>query len=198
MHADNCSGQNKNRWVLQYLAWRACCGMDATARISFMIAGHTRSYCDGGFGLVKRNLRSKEVHTPAQMVEVVRTCAASGGIKPVVPSQVAWYDWKAFLELYFDKGCPAILSHQIFSFSAETPGTVLMRTSSASHVSIERELARAFNPPMTTEDWHNSVLQLDEFRQVPSGIPETRMTYLKEKVFPQARGTRQEEFTTPL
>ena len=28
LHADNCSGQNKNRYVMQYLAWRVMVGLN--------------------------------------------------------------------------------------------------------------------------------------------------------------------------
>lgn len=41
LHADNCVGQNKNRTVIGYLAWR---GLNPAITLSFMQVGHTRCY----------------------------------------------------------------------------------------------------------------------------------------------------------
>ena len=54
LHADNCSGQNKNRSVIGYLAWRCMVGLHEEIQLSFMIAGHTRCLVDGCFGLIKQ------------------------------------------------------------------------------------------------------------------------------------------------
>ena len=40
LHADNCSGQNKNRHVMQYLAWRVLSGLNKSITLSFLIVGH--------------------------------------------------------------------------------------------------------------------------------------------------------------
>lgn len=37
LHADNCSGQNKNCYVMQYLTWRVL----KKITLSFLIVGHT-------------------------------------------------------------------------------------------------------------------------------------------------------------
>ena len=47
-HADNCSGQNKNRFVMQYLAWRVMTGLNQRIEISFMMVGHTKFAPDYG------------------------------------------------------------------------------------------------------------------------------------------------------
>ena len=40
-HAKNCSGQNKNRYVMQYLAWRVLVGLNKKITLS-LIVGHIR------------------------------------------------------------------------------------------------------------------------------------------------------------
>jgi hypothetical protein len=40
IHADNCSGQNKNNAMIQYLAWRVMNGLHVQIKYCFMIAGH--------------------------------------------------------------------------------------------------------------------------------------------------------------
>ena len=42
LHADNCGGQNKNKTVLAYLAWRCIVGLHRQITFSFMITGLTR------------------------------------------------------------------------------------------------------------------------------------------------------------
>eukprot|EP00117_Sycon_ciliatum_P015516 scpid43064/ scgid15324/ len=57
LHADNCAGQNKNRTVMAYLAWRCITGLHQRISLSFMITGHTRCLVDGLFGLLKQKYR---------------------------------------------------------------------------------------------------------------------------------------------
>ena len=41
LNADNCAGQNKNNAMMWYLAWRVTSGLNASASITFLHAGHT-------------------------------------------------------------------------------------------------------------------------------------------------------------
>ena len=61
LHCDNCSGQNKNRIVLQYCAWRVAVGLHKSITLNFLIAGHTKFAPDWCFGLVKRAFRRHAV-----------------------------------------------------------------------------------------------------------------------------------------
>ena len=61
IHADNCSGQNKNNAMIQYLAWRVLTGRHKRITYSFMVAGHTKFSPDGFFGLFKLKLKNSEV-----------------------------------------------------------------------------------------------------------------------------------------
>ena len=55
LHADNCVGQNKNRFVMYYLMWRVMAGLQLhdEATISFLPVGHTKFAPDWCFGLMK-------------------------------------------------------------------------------------------------------------------------------------------------
>lgn len=77
LHADNCSGQNKNRYVLWCLTWRVLVGLDDRIDRYFLIAGHTQNVCDGAFGHVKRRFRKSDVHVPAEMNEVIEKSSES-------------------------------------------------------------------------------------------------------------------------
>jgi len=53
LHADNCSGQNKNQYMMQYLAWRVL-SQKHKITLSFLPVGHTKFFPDAGFGMLKR------------------------------------------------------------------------------------------------------------------------------------------------
>ena len=51
LHADNCCGQNKNRYLMGYLMWRVLTGLHREIKISFLPVGHTKFASDWCFGL---------------------------------------------------------------------------------------------------------------------------------------------------
>ena len=71
LHADNCTGQNKNRFVMHYLAWRVMVGLNDSIDYHFMVVGHTKNHCDAYFGLIKREMKKQDVWTPKDMMAVV-------------------------------------------------------------------------------------------------------------------------------
>lgn len=42
LHADNCSGQNKNKYMMQYLMWCTMTGLHTEVKISFLPVGQTK------------------------------------------------------------------------------------------------------------------------------------------------------------
>ena len=50
-HADNCCGQNKNRYLMAYFMWRILVGLHEDIKISFLPVGHTKFAPDWCFGL---------------------------------------------------------------------------------------------------------------------------------------------------
>lgn len=63
LHCDNCSGQNKNNFMLWYLAWRVGHKLHDKIEIHFLIAGHTKFSPDCGFGLIKQAYMKTRVNT---------------------------------------------------------------------------------------------------------------------------------------
>ena len=61
LHADNCSGENKNNMMLQYLMWRCMVGLHKEIEIAFLVVGHTKFAPDWCFGLLKRKFRREKV-----------------------------------------------------------------------------------------------------------------------------------------
>ena len=58
LHCDNCSGQNKNKFMIWYLAWRILSNLHTSITVNFMIAGHTKFAPDWCFGLLKQKYRN--------------------------------------------------------------------------------------------------------------------------------------------
>lgn len=54
LHADNCTGHNKNSCMLQYLIWRVMTGRHTQITLSFLVVGHTKFAPDWCFGLFKQ------------------------------------------------------------------------------------------------------------------------------------------------
>jgi hypothetical protein len=98
LHADNCTGQNKNNAMVHYLAWRVVTGLHRNITLSFLVVGHTKFAPDWCFGLFKKRFRLTKIGTLADIakavddsakVNVPQLCGTEEG-KVVVPT----YDWK--------------------------------------------------------------------------------------------------------
>ena len=71
LHADNCCGQNKNRYVMAYLMWRVLTGLHEEITISFLLVGHTKFVPDWCFGLFKRLFKRTKVGSLEEIAAVV-------------------------------------------------------------------------------------------------------------------------------
>jgi len=56
-------GQNKNRYVLAYLAWRVMTGLNVEIKYYMQIPGHARCLIDAGFGRIKTLYRRSDCET---------------------------------------------------------------------------------------------------------------------------------------
>lgn len=56
IHANNCSVQNKNRYVLAFCSWLVHAKIFGKVHLRFLIADHTKNECDGAFRYIKRNM----------------------------------------------------------------------------------------------------------------------------------------------
>lgn len=76
-HADNCTGQNKNNFMLQYLAWRTAKKLHNKVSMSFMPPGHTKVAPDLYFGLSKRAYKRSSVSSLDELVAVITESCGS-------------------------------------------------------------------------------------------------------------------------
>jgi len=106
LHCDNCSGQNKNRFMLWYSAWRCCVGLHQSITLNFLIAGHTKFAPDGCFELLKRAFKRSAVSTLKELAEVTEGSVCLNEVQLVGlengTSIVPVADWRHFLTSIFD------------------------------------------------------------------------------------------------
>ena len=109
LHCDNCSGQNKNRFVIWYLAWRVASGLHRSMTLNFLIAGHTKLAPDWCFGLLKKAFRRTELPALSMLEEVVNT-TSSVNVAQITGREdgtvdIPVFDW----QIFFNGSCKPIL-----------------------------------------------------------------------------------------
>lgn len=132
LHCDNCSGQNKNKFMLWYLLWRTMHGLHNSINLNFMIVGHTKFAPDWCFGLLKQAYR----HTPVSSLQNIVKMVESSTVNKVNVAQlvgdeeqhvsVEQFDWHNFLQPYF-KAFRGIKQYQHFRFSSTEKGVVFAK-----------------------------------------------------------------------
>ena len=135
LHCDNCSGQNKNRYVLAYLMWRVTTGRHKSISLNFLITGHTKFAPDWCFGLLKQKFRKEPVSSLKVMEATVRRSTLQEvNIPQLVGDErgtvfVPMYDWQAFL-IPFSKAVKGIKQYHLFSFTHQAQGVAMATTHS--------------------------------------------------------------------
>ena len=103
LHADNCTGQNKNNCMVQYLAWRVMTNQHSNITLSFLPVGHTKFSPDWCFGLFKRQYRRTKVGSLQNIAKVVNTSAKCNVAQLVsredVTTIVPTLDWTNFFAM---------------------------------------------------------------------------------------------------
>lgn len=129
LHADNCSGQNKNNYFLWYFAWRIMNQLHNSIIYSFLVAGHTKFGPDRSFGMIKKAYKVNYVSSLYEFATMVETSSHLGVNKAQLVGThdgrtiVPVYDWASFLGLYFNK-IPNIKRFHHFRFLKDNPAMV--------------------------------------------------------------------------
>ena len=176
LHADNCSGQNKNRYMMAYLLWRVLVGFNEEVTISFLLVGHTKFAPDWGFGLFKRLYKRTKVGTINDIAEVVSKSASVNH-----PQLVGSYDGTSFVNFYnwssfFDDTTTqikGITKMHHFRFSRHYPGYVFVK-----NASDEPEVKINI---LKNTTWKPSADTLPSIIN-PPGLPLDRQHYLYNKI----------------
>ena len=119
LHCDNCAGQNKNRFVLWYCAWRVAIGLHQSITLNFLVVGHTKFAPDACFGLLKRAFKRHAISSLSELESVVNGSACLNSSQLVGTadgsSLVPVADWQAHLSPHF-KPLPGIKKFYHFRY----------------------------------------------------------------------------------
>ena len=178
LHADNCAGQNKNKYMIQYLSWRIKAGLHKKILYSFLPVGHTKFAPDWCFGLAKRTYRRTKIDT---LDDIANSVSRSSFVN--VPQLVGTldgtclvpiYDWVGFFDKYSNKNAlKGIKNMHHFRFDSESPGVVFVRNSSSD---AERSIQL-----FKDQSWSPSPHELPQ-KIVPPGLSLEREWYLYDKI----------------
>lgn len=132
VHADICSGQNKNNCFIWYLAWQTMLQLHNSINYSFLVAGHTKFGPDRCFGVIKRAYKVNYISSLYELATMVETSSTAGVNKAQLVGThdgrviVPVYNWTVFLEQFFTS-VPNIKKYHHFRFSKDEPGTVYFK-----------------------------------------------------------------------
>ena len=178
LHADNCAGQNKNRFMMYYLMWRVRTGLHEEVTISFLPVGHTKFSPDWCFGLMKQCFRRTKIVDLDDIANCV-SLSSSVNVPQLVGSLdgttfVPTYNWSEYFEDRTIKtALKGITQMQHFRFSSSSPGAVFVKSvGSAAEQKINL---------LKDMSWAPSANQLPQV-VVPMGLSAERQQYLYDKI----------------
>ena len=71
LQLDNCTRENKNRYLFSYLEILVKIGVFLTVQVSFLPIGHTNEDIDEAFSVAARHLKHSAAHTLAQLIHEI-------------------------------------------------------------------------------------------------------------------------------
>ena len=96
--ADNCVGQNKNKFVFWYYAFLIVTGQVKEVELHFLQVGHTKFSCDLFFGLLSKKFNQVDITTPKDFRDIGNSVFNSTALLYGVEGETwQWYNWKDFL-----------------------------------------------------------------------------------------------------
>ncbi|ETP25521.1 hypothetical protein F441_01599 [Phytophthora nicotianae CJ01A1] len=150
VYADNCSGQNKNNYVIKFLLAQVDMGLLKHVDYKFFVKGHTRNSCDRGFGHIRKHVAKVDCYTVAQVVDAVKEAAANSVTVHIPRGSSQFKSYKGVLtELY--KRLEGIQQYQIFSMDEVSIEVVSCRKE-PNDEPVEMNLRRKFDGILTTKE----------------------------------------------
>ena len=118
---DNCSGQNKNKMVIQLAPYQIMKQHFEHVSILFLVAGHTKNTANRLFNLLKIDHRSQNVFS---LTELITVCNLNQYVSAYKCVWADFYDWNIFLNKMFQPKLEAIKKYQLFQSCYKNKATV--------------------------------------------------------------------------
>jgi hypothetical protein len=97
LQLDNCSGQNKNRWMFSFLSYLTAVGIFERVNLGFLMPGHTHEDVDALFGKYSHILNNQTTTNFPKLLEIFQRCTNPSPIGSLIEEVP---DWKSFVEGY--------------------------------------------------------------------------------------------------
>jgi hypothetical protein len=96
MYMDNCTGQNKNGYLVAFCVILVLIKLCSSFRMKFLLVGHTHNNCDRGFAHLQKILNKETLFCTE---DVVRAAKKAG--RSTVFHFEEFFDYKKFIKKYF-------------------------------------------------------------------------------------------------
>ena len=77
IQADNCGGENKNKYMFAYCASLVALGYFREVFLSFLIVGHTHEDIDQQFSIISSGLKQQDIDSVKEMLALIERGASS-------------------------------------------------------------------------------------------------------------------------
>lgn len=132
LYADNCSGQNKNNFVLKFLLLLTDTGFLQEVNYKFYVKGHTKNACDRGFGVIKKKFNRENSWVFGHILDHVNSSATNEAFA-IDGDQNPFRNYKTKLRMIY-KDVTAIKKFQLFRMTSANPGVVECRKTPRSKI----------------------------------------------------------------
>jgi hypothetical protein len=116
---DNCTGQNKNNYVLWLVPYLVEAGYFKTVNFNFLVVGHTKNPCDRRFNNVKRIYNKSNIYSVEMCLDI---CNKSEHCTILPVEDGDFCDYQGWLDRFYRKQATIgikLLEQQIFSCSTD-------------------------------------------------------------------------------
>ena len=180
---DNCSGQNKNNFVLRLAVFLVDAGYFRKVNFVFYVVGHTKNACDRWFSILKRQYRRSNVFTFKQLLKVLNTNEKIT-VKEVRSEHFKEYG--KFLQRFYKKfESGTIKPNHVFSVDDSLePGTIAVKVDDEGNVTKQKLVKKGMG--LDANNWkqhlraaHSNLIPIPE-----CGIPDIKKVELYTKYRP--------------
>ncbi|KAG3061705.1 hypothetical protein PC121_g12858 [Phytophthora cactorum] len=143
IYADNCGGQNKNKFVIKMLLALAQTGKLETVDLKCFVKGHTKNAVDRGFDHIRKKFAKEDVWTTDQLLEVIKESSVSSALVHIPKDNpVMKVFWNIVKEAY--KDLLNVQRYQLFQMKKANPGVVSCRAGPNEDI-MNQDLRRTFD-----------------------------------------------------
>ncbi|GBG80184.1 hypothetical protein CBR_g30550 [Chara braunii] len=123
VQADNCGGQNKNRFIFAFLALLVKFRIFKEILMGFMIVGHTHTDIDAKFSLFARKLNGSDVYTMEELFAVLQQSCEE---QVECTQLMEMVDWKTTISPYLDNLISGHATPHLFCFYMEDDNPAML------------------------------------------------------------------------